>query len=81
MEFILALILFLIFISPSSNDEKKSSNEVNSHKKHSIFDSRQNDCDSFDPAETFHLEDGLDHDVDFDGYCEECDNYHEQTLL
>ena len=30
----------------------------------------------FDPDDTFHLEDGLDHITDEDGYCEECDDYH-----
>lgn len=77
MEFILALIIFLIFFSSSSSGEHSSRNNDNSRKKNNVFTYYQDDCNSFDPADTFHLEDGLDHEVDCDGYCEECDDYHE----
>ena len=77
MEFILTLLLFLIFFAPSLEDKRGSSNKGNSVKKRNGFSDRFDNLDSFDPADTFHLEDGLDHDVDCDGYCEECDDYHE----
>lgn len=77
MEFIFALVIFLIFLGSSSGGERSSNNNGNSYKKHNTCSKRQDDCDDFDPADTFHLEDGLDHEVDCDGYCEECDDYHE----
>ena len=77
MEFILALIIFLIFFSSSSVGDHSTRNKDNSHRKYNVFRGYQDDCNSSDPAETFHLEDGLNHEVDCDGYCEECDDYHE----
>lgn len=34
--------------------------------------------ESFDASDSFFDEDGNEHEVDDDGYCEECDDYHEE---
>ena len=70
MELILAFIFFLIFCSPSS----KSCGSSHSKNSHSSKKGRDG---SFDPYDTFYLEDGLEHEMDDDGYCEECDDYHD----
>ena len=77
MEFILALVIFLIFFSSPLGDKGSTSKKDNLYRKHKAFSNCQDDYNSFHPADTFHLEDGLDHEVDCDGYCEECDDYHE----
>lgn len=69
MEFILIIIFILIIFKPMSAGNSKTSNS--SSKR---FDNKD---DGFDPADTFYLEDGLDHKKDYDGYCEECDDYHD----
>ncbi len=68
MEFILIIIIVLIIFKPISANGSKSRNNSNS--------SFNCEDDDFDPADTFYLEDGLDHERDDDGYCEECDDYH-----
>lgn len=73
MELILGLILLLIFLNFSSGNGENSSDGDDFHR----FTLYRDDSSSIDPADTFHLEDGLDHEVDDDGYCEECDDYHE----
>lgn len=76
MEFILGVIVFFIFLV--SRSERKSSSDNNFYMRHNgFFAAKRDDGDSIDPADTFHYEDGLDHDVDCDGYCEECDDYHD----
>ena len=68
MEFILIIIfVFMIFRPAFTRSEKRtdSSTRLDNEETH------------FDPADTFHLEDGLDHETDDDGYCEECDDYHD----
>lgn len=69
MEFILIIIFVLMIFKPLSNSNSKS------HIKSNDFFEKKDD--DFDPADTFHLEDGLDHETDCDGYCEECDDYHD----
>lgn len=79
MEFILMFILFLVFFGFSSKNTDPSYRSKKSHKKSKNYrDDKKENSDSFDPAETFHLEDGLDHEMDYDGYCEECDDYHDR---
>lgn len=68
MEFILIIIFILIIFNPSSNNNPTNRNSNNTFSKKD---------DDFDPADTFYLEDGLDHEIDDDGYCEECDDYHD----
>jgi len=68
MEFILIIIFILIIFNPSSNNNPTTRNSNNTFSKKD---------DDFDPADTFYLEDGLDHEMDDDGYCEECDDYHD----
>lgn len=63
-----------MIFGPSS--KKDSDNGRRSREDDERYN-RKRDSDSFDPADTFHLEDGLDHETDDDGYCEECDDYHE----
>ena len=77
MEFILALVLFFIFFGSSTKSNNKSDSKKDAHKGYSSLFGKKDDCASSHPEETFHLEDGLDHEVDSDGYCEECDDYHE----
>ena len=69
MEFILIIIFILIVFIPSSNNNSATRNNSNN-----TFSKKDDD---FDPADTFYLEDGLDHEIDDDGYCEECDDYHD----
>ena len=57
-----------MIFKPTFNYSENRNNSSN------IFGNEESD---FDPADTFHLEDGLDHETDDDGYCEECDNYHD----
>jgi hypothetical protein len=59
----------LFIFKPSSNNSSKTRNNSNN-----TFSKKDDD---FDPADTFYLEDGLDHEKDDDGYCEECDDYHD----
>ena len=66
MEFVLIAILILIFFNPTSSDDKKKNRDEFYYDDFDI-----------DPCDTFHLEDGLDHETDDDGYCEECDDYHD----
>lgn len=78
MEFILVLILFFVFFNSDSGSRKTSGSTDKSYKGYnSSLNKWKKHKDSFDPADTFHLEDGLDHEVDCDGYCEECDDYHD----
>ena len=68
MDFIFVIIFILIIFKPTFNRSESRGNQNN------------NFCDDeaeFDPSDTFHLEDGLDHETDDEGYCEECDNYHD----
>lgn len=74
MEFILIIVVLLMIFCPSSRNG--SDNERGSRGGNDRHN-RKRDSDSFDPADTFHLEDGLDHETDDDGYCEECDDYHD----
>jgi hypothetical protein len=73
----IVLILALIFIGFSSvlgrtiNSEKRAGD---ARRARSV---REDAEDSFHPEDDFYLEDGLDHEID-DGYCEECDDFHEQ---
>ena len=78
MEFIFILLLFLLFFETPSKKGSKSHRGSRSRGGKASF---QKDCpsDDFDPADTFYLEDGLDHETDCDGYCEECDDYHDET--
>jgi hypothetical protein len=69
MEFILIILLVLFIFKPSSNNSSKTRNNSNN-----TFSKKDDD---FDPADTFYREDGLDHEMDDDGYCEECDDYHD----
>ena len=69
MEFILIILLILFIFKPSSNNSSETHDSSN-------FKFGKKD-DDFDPADTFYLEDGLDHEIDDDGYCEECDDYHD----
>ena len=68
MEFILIIIFVLMIFKPTFNYSKNRGNSSNT------FADEETD---FDPADTFYLEEGLDHETDDDGYCEECDNYHD----
>lgn len=77
MEFILALILFFIFLNSPGSSSVSGDNDNSYRGNRGIFSAENDDCDSHHPDDTFHLEDGLDHDVDDDGYCEECDDYHD----
>ena len=74
MEFILILIVFMIFIGLPSKQDPGSDRGYGKAGKHVNKTKRSG---FHDPADTFYLEDGLDHEVDDDGYCEECDDYHE----
>ena len=69
MEFILIIIFILIIFKPMSDGA--------SHTRSNSKKSYKNKKHDFDPADTFYLEDGLDHETDDDGYCEECDDYHD----
>ena len=68
MKLILIIIFVLIILKPSSNNDSGSrgrSGDTLKRKKTGV-----------DPADTFYLEDGFDHETD-DGYCDECDDYHD----
>ena len=60
---VLTLLLLLIFGGASSKGKSKS-------------DNKRKNSSSFDPYDTFYLEDGFDHQTDDDSYCDECDDYH-----
>ena len=80
MEFVLMLILFIIFYNSSSKSTGSSRvyyDEEDSNGVRGVLFSKKDASDSFDPADTFYFEDGLEHEIDDDGYCEECDDYHD----
>ncbi|MBO7304792.1 MAG: hypothetical protein J6V09_06185 [Clostridia bacterium] len=71
MEFIIIVILVFVLVivktAPVGDaDSRRNTNDISENKE-----------DDHDPADTFFREDGLDHETDEDGYCEECDDYHD----
>ena len=40
------------------------------------FGDKRKRSDSHHPDDRFFIDDGLDHEIDDDSYCEECDDYH-----
>lgn len=70
MELILILLVVLLILKPSSHGSFGARGKSNNSFK--------KEEDDIDPDDTFHREDGLDHETDEDGYCEECDDYHNE---
>lgn len=85
MKFVLVLVILFIFSGIFSTDKKKSDGSLFllllsifgafSTDKKSSGDKRKM-SDSHHPDDRFFIDDGLDHEIDDDSYCEECDDYH-----
>ena len=79
-------LIFIFFIaciaaaaSPTENNGN-SENYTSQHFHHYGYSTRSNaeqPISRFEPSDSFFDEDGNEHEIDEDGYCEECDDYHE----
>ena len=79
MEIILIIILLILMcpvdIKNSNHDEAERSTVPNKHFHKREFG--KDDIDSFEEADSLFDLDGNEHLIDDEGYCEECDDYHD----
>lgn len=85
---IVGLIIFVIIacvvviVTPS---EENGSSEYAKMERYCLRDERPKQSHNrrrseefeFEPSDSYYDEDGNEHEVDDDGFCEECDDYHE----
>lgn len=85
MELIIVCVVFYLVCSwlGSGNNSSGSSSRGSSGRNASSFARnihRKNSADdSFEEADSFYDRDGNEHIVDDDRYCEDCDDYHDDT--
>ena len=77
---ILLMIILLILMCPLDNnsDNNCQSKRCNVRNKHFYnIESNTDNLEEFEEADSYFDSGGNEHLVDDDGYCEECDDYHD----
>lgn len=75
------IFLFAIILAFANSGSSGSYSSGNSYDYGDVFNSssprNQKSSDDFEEADSFFDRDGNEHIVDDDGYCEDCDDYHD----
>lgn len=81
LAIVLAFILIEIFSDGSSESKNEFGNYGTDHNYKSVLPktqkSNQYDTDSFEEDSGVYDSDGIEHIIDDDRYCEDCDDYHD----
>lgn len=82
---VIGLLFFFIIAclsaaaSPTENGNSSTDYTYPRYNRHrcNTERSRMKTHSRFEPSDSFYDEDGNEHEIDEDGYCEECDDYHD----
>lgn len=82
---VIGLLFFFIIAclsaAASPTENRNSSTDYTYHQynrnRYNAKGSQTKSHSKFEPSDSFYDRDGNEHEIDEDGYCEECDDYHD----